>query len=350
MSLLSVALLEAFFKKEKETALFGRWIRLSDITPLILKHEKNTIVKQIGSSEQQRPIYSIQLGTGKKKILIWSQMHGNESTGTKSIFDLLNILTQSSAPCVQQILNACTLQIIPMLNPDGAEVYTRVNSKKIDLNRDAVERSAIESKILRKALDAFQPDFSFNLHDQRTIFGVEGTKKPATISFLAPSEDADRTLTSGRIQTMNIIVAMNNLLQQVIPKGVGRYTDEFYPTATGDNFQKLGYNTILIEAGHYPDDYEREITRKFHFFALLQGIYHIVLNDDYAAYKPYFDIPNNVKNFYDVVHRYPNQKRNCVAYQYEEKIIDNKLIFDLQKVAEKQIENPLSHYEILFEA
>ena len=68
MSLLSVALLEAFFKKEKETALFGRWIRLSDITPLILKHEKNTIVKQIGSSEQQRPIYSIQLGTGKKKI------------------------------------------------------------------------------------------------------------------------------------------------------------------------------------------------------------------------------------------------------------------------------------------
>ncbi len=350
MSLLSVDLLDSFFNKEKETALFGRWIRLADITPVILKHEKNTSVKQIGFSEQQRPIYSIQLGTGKKKILIWSQMHGNESTGTKVIFDLLNTLTQSEAPCIQQILNTCTLQIIPMLNPDGAEVYTRVNSKKVDLNRDAVERSAIESKILRNALDTFQPDFSFNLHDQRTIFGVEGTTKPATISFLAPSEDVDRALTAGRIQTMNIIVAMNNLLQQVIPNGVGRYTDEFYPTATGDNFQKLGYNTVLIEAGHYPNDYEREMTRKYHFFALLQGIYHIAMNDDYTSYKRYFDIPNNVKNFYDVVHRYPNQTKNCVAYQYEEKIIKNKLVFDLQKVMEKQIENPLSHNEIVFDS
>lgn len=350
MALLSISLLEAFFKKEKETALFGRWIRFSDIAPLIHTYEKYTTVKQIGLSEQQRPIYSIQLGTGKKKILVWSQMHGNESTGTKSIFDLLNTLIQSSEACVQQILNTCTLQIIPMLNPDGAEVYTRVNSKKIDLNRDAVARTAIESKILRHTLDSFQPDFCFNLHDQRTIFGVEGTSKPATISFLAPSEDVNRTLTAGRKQTMNIIVAMNNLLQQVIPNGVGRYTDEFYPTATGDNFQKLGYNTILIEAGHYPDDYEREITRKYHFYALLQGIYHIVSNDDYAVYKPYFDIPNNVKNFYDVVHRYPNQNRSCDAYQYEEKIIKNTLVFDLQKVAEKQIENPLSHNEILFEA
>ncbi|MDA9277716.1 M14 family zinc carboxypeptidase [Polaribacter sp.] len=350
MSLLSVDLLDSFFNKEKETALFGRWIRLTDITPVIFKHEKNTSVKQIGFSEQQRPIYSIQLGTGKKKILVWSQMHGNESTGTKVIFDLLNTLTQSEAPCIQQILNTCTLQIIPMLNPDGAEVYTRVNSKKVDLNRDAVERSAIESKILRNALDTFQPDFSFNLHDQRTIFGVEGTKKPATISFLAPSEDVDRALTAGRIQTMNIIVAMNNLLQQVIPNGVGRYTDEFYPTATGDNFQKLGYNTVLIEAGHYPNDYEREMTRKYHFFALLQGIYHIAMNDDYTSYKRYFDIPNNVKNFYDVVHRYPNQTKNCVAYQYEEKIIKNKLVFDLQKVMEKQIKNPLSHNEIVFDS
>ena len=144
MSLLSVALLEAFFKKEKETALFGRWIRLSDITPLILKHEKNTIVKQIGSSEQQRPIYSIQLGTGKKKILIWSQMHGNESTGTKSIFDLLNILTQSSAPCVQQILNACTLQIIPMLNPDGViNGNYRCSLAGVDLNRRWSKPSSI---------------------------------------------------------------------------------------------------------------------------------------------------------------------------------------------------------------
>ena len=350
MSLLSISLLDALFKNEKETSLFGRWIRLEDIAPVIHKHKKNTFVKQIGYSEQQRPIYTIKLGTGKKKILIWSQMHGNESTGTKVIFDLLNTLTNSKEACIQQILSDCTLQIIPMLNPDGAEEYTRVNSKKVDLNRDAVNCSAIESKVLRNTLDTFQPDFCFNLHDQRTIFGVEGTTRPATISFLAPSEDEDRTLTAGRIQTMNVIVAMNNLLQQVIPNSVGRYTDEFYPTATGDNFQKLGYNTVLIEAGHYPNDYEREITRKYHFFGLLQGVYHIAVNEDFTTYETYFDIPNNVKNFYDVVHRYQDQPKNCVAYQYEEKIIENKLVFDLQKVVKKELKNPLSHNEIVFDS
>ena len=40
----------------------------------------------------------------------------------------------------------------------------------------------------------FNPKFCFNLHDQRTIFGVEGTKNPATISFLAPSEEITRKL------------------------------------------------------------------------------------------------------------------------------------------------------------
>ena len=70
---------------------------------------------------------------------------------------------------------------------------------------------------------------------------------------------------------MNVIVAMNNLLQKVIPNHIGRYTDEFYPTATGDNFQKLGFNTILIEAGHYPDDYDREEVRKFNFLHLFKA-------------------------------------------------------------------------------
>jgi murein tripeptide amidase MpaA len=68
-----------------------------------------------------------------------------------------------------------------MLNPDGALNFTRVNANKVDLNRDAVDRKAKESKLLRKVLEDFNPEFCFNLHDQRTIFNVEGTKNPATI-------------------------------------------------------------------------------------------------------------------------------------------------------------------------
>ena len=235
-----------------------------------------------------------------------------------------------------------------MLNPDGAQAYTRVNANTIDLNRDAVNRVAKESQLLRAVLEEFNPQFCFNLHDQRTIFGVEGTKNPATISFLAPSEEVTRAITKGRIETMDVIVSMNSMLQKVIPNYVGRYTDEFYPTATGDNFQKLGYNTILIESGHYPNDYNREESRKYTFFSIFQGIHHIANENTYTNYERYFDIPNNDKIFYDVIHRYVNPS-NDAFFQYVDKIIDGKLVSKLNKVDENSLISKIGHSEIVFE-
>lgn len=344
---LEVSYLRSIFKDHKETLLHGRWITLEHIQKTFQKYDHSIIsYSKIGESERNRSIYEFSMGTGSKKILIWSQMHGNESTGTKAVFDLLTFLEHGKDEIVEEILSKCTIKIIPILNPDGAVAYTRSNANKVDLNRDAVKRVAKESQLLRERLDSFQPDFCFNLHDQRTIFGVTGTNKPATISFLAPSEEETRKVTEGRKKTMNVIVAMNQVLQEMIPGQVGRYTDEFYPTATGDNFQKLGYSTILIESGHYPEDYEREITREYTFYAMLQGIYHIVSSGSYDEYNPYFDIPDNQQNFRDLIHRY--KKKKDQAFQYEEsleneevKLIPIKVKGDISKLS--------FHKEIVFD-
>ncbi len=326
----------------KEKELFGRWITFSDISSLL----KIKNASQIGVSENKLPIYGVKFGSGKKRILIWSQMHGNESTGTKALFDLFNALKDLKSSITTTILQECTLYCIPMLNPDGALAYTRENAKNIDLNRDAVAKKAIESKLLRKVLEDFHPQFCFNMHDQRTIFGVKGTKNPASISFLAPSEEETRKITKGRKQTMSVIVEMNHLLQKIIPNHVGRYTDEFYPTATGDNFQKLGYNTILIEAGHYKQDYEREEVRKFNFFALLQGLYFIATAKNNNNFKPYFDIPNNRINFFDIIYR-DKKLNNKVAYQYKSSIVNNKFTTILEEKKEKKLSSFLAHKYIL---
>ncbi len=331
-----------FFNDAKASELFGRWITHEHLVSVLKNNQTHMGFKQIGNSEEGRPIYSIHLGNGSKKILIWTQMHGNESTGTKAVFDLINFLKGNSAEALA-MLSHCSIRILPMLNPDGAERYTRVNANAIDLNRDAVERTAAESKILRDQLDSFHPDFCFNMHDQRTIFGVEGTKNPATLSFLAPSEEETRAITPGRIKTMNVIVAMNKLLQNIIPGHIGRYTDEFYPTATGDNFQKLGYSTILIESGHYYKDYEREESRRFTFYALLQGIYHISQANEFLEYKPYFDIPNNSENFLDIIQR--NKEGEDEAYQYEEKIVDGRFTLIKKKVDHIDLNEKLFHNE-----
>ena len=148
MNLLTINFLETIYKKEKEASLSGKWIRFKNIKNLLNKYEDAFQIIELGTSEKGTPIYTLQIGTGEKNILLWSQMHGNESTGTKALFDLFNcFLNSKEEEEIITILERCTLLFIPMLNPDGAEAYTRVNGNNIDLNRDAVARKAKESNL-----------------------------------------------------------------------------------------------------------------------------------------------------------------------------------------------------------
>ena len=71
---------------------------------------------------------------------------------------------------------------------------------------------------------------------------------------------------------------MNDELQKHIPDQVGRFDDSFNANCIGDQFTLLGVPTILFEAGHYPNDYYREYTRKMIFVALISGLQHIYEN------------------------------------------------------------------------
>ena len=132
-----------------------------------------------------------------------------------------------------------------MLNPDGAAVYARVNANGIDLNRDAQERTQPESVVLRNTFDEFCPDFCFNLHDQRTIFNVGTTAKPATVSFLAPAHNDERSISKSRAISMQLVAAMNSVLQSIIPGRVGRYDDAFNANCVGDTFQMRSHTNFL---------------------------------------------------------------------------------------------------------
>jgi len=331
MARIDTAHIERWYARYAQKKLAGRRIRQQDIDPLLedLTHQT---VEVIGKSFEGRPIRSVVYGQGELRILIWSQMHGNESTGTKAIFDLLQFFQCPGDMefLKDEIQKKCRILLLPILNPDGAEQYTRVNKQNIDLNRDAVELKAPESRILREQLKTFAPKYCFNLHDQRTIFSVGAQKEPATISFLAPSEEVNRTVTEGRKETMRLIVAMNQLLSQFIPGRIGRYTDEFYPAATGDNFQKEGYHTALIESGHTVDDYQREITRKYTFYALIQGIVSIAGRLDEIPFEKYFEIPDNDKCYLDII--YKNVKFQGTAIDigilFIEKLQGEKVIFE----------------------
>lgn len=324
---------EQIFEANKENRLSGRYLTNKHIEPILEELKDKFEIGVIGHSVLAKPIYSIKVGTGAVKIFMWSQMHGNESTTTKAVFDLLNILKNDDA-LARKLKSTFTFLILPIVNPDGAELYTRENAVKVDLNRDSVNLSQPESKILRAAFEDFRPDYCYNMHDQRTIFGVGDAPKPATVSFLAPSYNEARDVNEVRLKAINVIAAMNETLQQYIPGQVGRFDDSFNINCIGDMFQSLEVPTILFEAGHYPNDYEREITRKYVFFALLSGFDTIHENVIVVNKKmDYFNIPQNKIVFYDMIWKnvkinYENKEKiTNFASQYKEVLFDNSVIF-----------------------
>ena len=299
----------------KASDLAGRYITNADILPLLNNLSEEFSTEIIGHSEQNRPIYSVAVGKGATKILIWSQMHGNESTCTKALFDVFNFLKLASS---SYILQHCSLVIIPILNPDGAEVYTRHNANNVDLNRDATQLTQKESKVLRKVFDAFKPDYGFNMHDQRTLFNVGQSDKPATVSFLAPAQDVQLSLTPNRLRAMSVIHQMNLCLQQLIPGQIGRFDDAFNINCVGDYFQAQGVATILFEAGHFPDDYNREETRKFIALSILEALSVIssgTVSENDLNY--YLEIPENDTLFFDIL-----LKNVLISSEVQEHTID----------------------------
>ncbi|MDT0558717.1 M14 family zinc carboxypeptidase [Ichthyenterobacterium sp. W332] len=324
--------LQSTFNNHYQKQLSHRYICNDHIIPILEKLPADFSCLEIGRSVKDEPIFSVRFGSGSLKILMWSQMHGNESTTTKAIFDLFSVIS-SNKNAFKSILQTCDITIIPILNPDGARVYTRVNANAIDLNRDAKDFSQPESKVLRQVFDTLKPDFCFNLHGQRTIFSVTN-KNSATLSFLAPAEDKKRSVTKTRIVAMSIIANIYKYHNYQLEDQIGRYDDTYNDNCVGDTFQSLGVPTVLFEAGHFKNDYVREKTRQFIFESLCVALQEISKGIDTSVYKDYFKIPENEKFRYDVIIKNTslNGEVTSIAIQYVEQLHKNKVQFIPQVV------------------
>lgn len=297
--------LEAAFQTYKEPAITHRRFKHADIQPLIQKHLSTFQTEKLGESVEGKSISSLSWGKGQTKVMLWSQMHGNESTATMSLFDLFNFLEgkNDGYDKLRELLKTqLNLKFIPMLNPDGADAFKRRNSLDIDLNRDAISQISPEAVILKKARDDFEPEFGFNLHDQQIYYNVVNTPKQATISLLAPAFNYETEINEVRGRAMQTIAGMNELLQELIPGQVGKYDDAFEPRAFGDNIQKWGTSTILIESGGYLGDPEKQEIRKINFMIILNAL-HQIATRGYEQYTTdqYFAIPDNGFQLMDLI-------------------------------------------------
>jgi len=291
-----------------EKNLNKREVKHKDILPLInkLKNSKLFSVEKVGSSLQNRDIFLIRFGKGETKVFLWSQMHGDESTATMALFDLFNFFGSSTENFKQfkdLLLNKISFYVIPMVNPDGAEINDRRNALGIDLNRDAIAAQSPESSILRNVFNQIKPDFGFNLHDQYPRYSVGKTKKTAAISFLAPST-GETEPTKSQLNASRLIGELFLSLNKFIPGHIAKYSDEYEPRAFGDNFQKWGSGTILIESGGWKNDPRKQFIRKLNFITLLRA-FESIASESFKKIdlNVYSEIPFNERNHYDLILR-----------------------------------------------
>jgi hypothetical protein len=302
---LQVQALEAAQEQYIESAITHRRFKHADLQPLIKMHEGCFKLEKLGESVEGRSITALNWGSGSTKVMLWSQMHGNESTATMSLFDLFNFLegSQDGYDELRTLLKKeLSIKFIPLINPDGAEAFKRRNALDIDLNRDAISQISPEAQILKNARDDFEPEFGFNLHDQQIYYNVHNTPKQATISVLAPAYNEATEINDVRKKAMQTIAGMNEILQQVIPGQIGKYDDAFEPRAFGDNIQKWGTSTILIESGGYTDDPEKQYIRQLNFIIILNAL-HQIATKDYEQYttEQYFAIGDNDLQLMDLL-------------------------------------------------
>lgn len=240
-------------------------IYYADIEPYLknaAKHPSVTL-KQIGTSFQGQALNSLKIGNGPIKMMMWSQMHGDENTATAALIDFLSFITaDENAKWLTNWQQKITLLIIPMVNPDGAAMQTRHNAQGIDLNRDAKALRTKEGQILMAVANEFKPDFGFNLHDQNAYYGAGKMGKQATISVLAPAYNEAREVNKSRGEAMQFIAHLAKSVETMIPGHLGKYNDSYSFRSFGDTFSEKGIRTILIESGAYPNDPNRQIARK----------------------------------------------------------------------------------------
>lgn len=278
----------------QETVFHSRYLPPELLTEVLHKYADLEI---IGNSVNNRPIYAVRVGSGAKKILAWSQMHGNESTTTRGLFDFFMHISEDT-----NSLRLFSFLLVFQLNPDGAEVYTRQNANGIDLNRDAVEQTQPETKAFMKVLGDFSPDLCVNLHDQRTRFTVGRTQREAAISFLAPAADKYRKLTDSRLNSMALIARIFERFPKSVIQKVGRFDDSFNRHCFGDFLAHKGIPTILIEAGQWGTDYDRVITRRLVYESLLsitQCYFDLGSQSKENIVSSYNSIPENMEFGFD---------------------------------------------------
>ena len=268
----------------------------------LLPHWQQSV---IGHSELGQAIIAFhQTPLDQCEVLAWSLMHGNETTGAEALTALIQ----------QPQFGHKSWCIVPVLNPDGADAFTRLNHNGKDVNRDAIRSETKEGQALLSLMPRIQPKLVLNLHDQRSCFRGIGSDRPATFSLLAPCSNPKHE-GGFDLEASKVASWMANRISQQHPRwGLARFNDSHYPNAFGDLWQSHAA-TITLETGITLSDWTRGETA--------QALALLLVNIDSTSWEEIFQntpfdylaLPMNIDDAMDASVQMGNGQSCMLAYQ-----------------------------------
>lgn len=145
---------------------------------------------ELGKSVKGTPITAAIYGTGKKRVIVFGGIHGNEPDSSVVAKALMGSLMQEAGP------EELTIIIVPDANPDGLFANTRVNARGVDINRNfpstswsrdywdenqfpgTEPASEPETRAVMNLLETSPPDFIITLHAALGCVNWDGTGEP----------------------------------------------------------------------------------------------------------------------------------------------------------------------------
>jgi len=121
----------------------------------------------IGRLESGHPIYGVTSGTGDKKVILSSGIHGDEPAGVEAILRFLEGYGDSLNAGIQRWEKEYQFTVFPCTNPTGYERGTRENACGIDLNRRFGSKKGPpeEVAIIQRALKGQQFVLYMDFHE-----------------------------------------------------------------------------------------------------------------------------------------------------------------------------------------
>jgi hypothetical protein len=192
-------------------------------------------VLRIGYSAEGRAIPMAAIGPdcARTRVLILCRQHGDEPVSTEAAMRVIGRAARGAVGNPAALANT-QLLIIPMVNPDGAERFRRVNGNGVDLNRDWVERTQPETQAVAAVYKRLAPQVVLDEHEW-------------TVSDSRGYDALETGQSAGRVTREIQGAAVTTGAERGVPLLANRYAPNADPTLAHHYFLSRGAAAFLLE-------------------------------------------------------------------------------------------------------